>query len=114
MIINIIIIIIIISSSRSSSSSSRSSSSSSSSTQQSSRGPVDEMHVFQKKMFSLGQKQLFKSTSMQKHTFLIWSATKTKNGWRLGEMHLFEFTFILYKITKQKKGSLLGEMHILS
>ena len=40
------------SSSSSSSSGSSSSSSSSSSTQRSARGPVDEMHVFQKKVFS--------------------------------------------------------------
>ena len=92
------------------------SSSSSSSTQQSSRAPVDEMHVFQKRCSRLGQKQLVKSTSMQKHTFFIWSATTTKkeNGCRLGEMHLFEFTFILYKRLSNKKGSRLGEMHILS
>ena len=58
-IIMIIIIIIIISSS------------SSSSTQRIARRPVDEMHVFTKKCSRLGQKQLVKSTSMQKHTFLI-------------------------------------------
>ena len=50
---------------------SSSSSSSSSSTQQSARGPVDEMHVFQKRKrcFRLGQKQVLKSTSMQQHIF---------------------------------------------
>ena len=56
------------------------SSSSSSSTQQSSRGPVDEMHVLQKTGSRLGQKQLFKSTSVQKQTFLIQSAKK-QNKW---------------------------------
>ena len=59
---------------------------------------------FKKRCSRLGQKQLLKSTSMQKHTFLIWSATKTKNGCRLGEMHLFEFTFILYKRLSEKRA----------
>ena len=41
--------------------------SSSSSTQRSARRPVDEMHVFQKRCSRQGQKQVVKSTSMQKH-----------------------------------------------
>ena len=57
--------------------SSSSSSSSSSSTQRSARRPVDEMHVLKKKRCSrLGQKQVVKSTSMQKHTLYIWSSKK--------------------------------------
>ena len=109
----IIIIIIIIISSSSSSSSSISIRIiiiiiiiiSSSSTQRSARGTVDEMHVvFQKKCSRLGQKQLVKSTSMQKHTCLIWSVNKQKNGCRLGEMHLFEFTCILYKRLSKKRA----------
>ena len=47
------------------------SSSSSSGTQRSARRPVDEMHVFQRKCSRLGQKQVFKSTPMQKHTLYI-------------------------------------------
>ena len=57
------------SNSSSSSSNSSSSSSSSSSTQRSARGPVDETHVVQKKCSRLGQKQVLKSTSIQKHIF---------------------------------------------
>ena len=107
----ITIIIIIISSS---SSSSRRSSSSSSSTQRSTRGPVDEMHVFQKMCSRLGQKQLFKSTSMQKHTFLIWSAKQTKKWLSPRRDAPFRVYFYIIQTTKQKKGSRLGEMHILS
>ena len=83
---------------RSSSSSSSSSRSSSSSTQRSASGPVDEMHVFvsKRKCSRLGQKQLFKSTSMQKHLLnLKCKKRKQKEKCsRLGEMHLFEFTVI--------------------
>ena len=58
-------------------------------TQQSSRGPVDEIHVFQKKCSRLGQKQLFKSTSMQKHTcFYLKCKKQNKKSCRLGEMHI--------------------------
>ena len=76
--------------------SSSSSSSSSSSTQQSSRGPVDEMHVFQK-MFSPRPEATFQVNFNAKTHLFNLKCKKTKNGCRLGEMHLFEFIFILYK-----------------
>ena len=83
----IIIIIIIISSS----------SSSSSRTQRSARGAVDEMHVFQKKVFSPRPEASFQVNFNAKTHLFNLKCKKTKNGCRLGEMHLFEFIFILYK-----------------
>ena len=74
-----------------------SSSSSSSSTQRSARGTVDEMHVFQKKVFSPRPESSCQVNFNAKiHRFNL-KCKKTKNGCRLGEMHLFELIFILYK-----------------
>ena len=53
----------------SSSSSNSSSSSSSSSTQRSNRGPVDEMHVFQKEVFSPRPEATFQVNPDAKDTF---------------------------------------------
>ena len=79
----IIIIIIIISSS-----------SSSSSTQRFARRPVDEMHVFQKALFSPRPEASFQVYFNAKTNILRLRCKKTKKGSRLGEMHLFEFTCI--------------------
>ena len=65
-------------------------SSSSSSTQRSARGPVDEMHVFQKKVFSPRPEAAFQvNFNAKTHLFnLKCKKTKKRNGCRLGEMHL--------------------------
>ena len=92
------------SSSSSSGSGSSSSISSSSSTQRSPRGPVDEMHVFQKKVFSPRPEATFQVNFNAKAHLFNMKCKETENGCRLGEMHLFEFTFILYKRLSKKRA----------
>ena len=70
----IIAIIIIITSSSSSSSSS-------SSTQQSARGPVEEMHVFQKKMFSPRPEATFQVNFNAKTHLFNMKCKKTQKKW---------------------------------
>ena len=79
--------------------------SSSSSTQRSARGPVDEMHVFQKKVFSPRPEATVQvKCNAKTHLFNMKCNKNKKNGCRLGEMHLFEFTFILYKRLSKKRA----------
>ena len=73
---------------------SSSSSSSSSSTQRSARGTVDEMHVFQKKVFSPRPEASVQVYFNAKTHLLRLRCKKTTKKTSLSEMHLFEFAFI--------------------
>ena len=86
---------------------------------------MDEMHGFQKEMFSPRPEATFQVNFNAKTHLFNLKCKKTKNGCRLGEMHLFEFTVILYKLlskkrlsprrdahSKLKKDSRLGKMHL--
>ena len=100
-----IVIIIIISSS----------SSSSSSTQRSARGPVDEMHVFQKKVFSPWPEASFEVYFNATTHLLKLRFKKKEKCSRLGEMHLFEFTSMQDKhlLDLQRKSCKLNRIWTL-